>query len=71
MENSFGHWVYPRQTEALRQVDLTKFLGFIYLIVNNCTGKKYIGKKLLVNKKKRKPLRGRVNARRYLIESSW
>lgn len=35
------------------------------------TGKKYIGKKLLVNKKKRKPLKGRVNSRRYLVESDW
>jgi len=46
-------------------------LGFVYVITNKATGKKYIGKKLLVNKKKRKPLKGRINARRYVVESDW
>lgn len=65
MANSFGHWVYPNE------IDMSKFLGFVYIITNKTTGKKYIGKKLLVNKKKRKPLKGRVNARRYVVESDW
>ena len=46
-------------------------IGFVYCITNLITGKKYIGKKLLQNKKKRKPLKGRVNARRYMVESDW
>ena len=52
-------------------VDLSKFLGFVYIITNARSGRKYVGKKLLVNKKKRKPLKGRVNARRYVVESEW
>ena len=37
-------------------------IGFVYCITNKTTNKKYIGKKLLENKKKRKPLKGRVNS---------
>ncbi len=46
-------------------------LGFIYIITNKTNQKKYIGKKILVNKKKRKPLKGRKNSRLYLEESNW
>jgi hypothetical protein len=63
--NSFGHWLYSKD------VIIEDQLGFVYLITNSITGKKYVGKKLLVNKKKRKPLKGRVNARRYVVESDW
>lgn len=62
---SIGHWLCPSN------FDLKDQLGFVYIITNKLTGKKYIGKKLLVNKKKRKPLKGRVNARRYIVESDW
>jgi hypothetical protein len=63
--NSFGHWLCPQGVSMEGQ------LGFVYVITNKATGKKYIGKKLLVNKKKRKPLKGRINARRYVVESDW
>jgi hypothetical protein len=60
-----GHWLCPQDASMDNQ------LGFVYVITNKLSGKKYVGKKLLVNKKKRKPLKGRVNARRYLVESDW
>lgn len=68
MPDNFGHWsLPPNQPPTIP----TGSLGFIYCITNTLDGKKYIGKKLLENKKKRKPLKGRVNARRYKVESDW
>jgi len=65
---NFGHWkLHPNNSQEI-PIDS---IGFIYLITNTLIDKKYIGKKLLQNKKKRKPLKGRINARRYLIESDW
>ena len=66
--NDFGHWTLPSDSPQNVPVNA---IGFIYCITNKITNKKYIGKKLLENKKKRKPLKGRVNARRYKVESNW
>lgn len=63
-----GHWVLPPHEPQDIPVNA---LGFVYCITNTTSDKKYIGKKLLQNKKKRKPLKGRVNARRYKVESDW
>ena len=66
--NEFGHWTLsPNCPKNIPD----NAIGFIYCITNNISGKKYIGKKLLQNKKKRKPLKGRINARRYKVESDW
>ena len=62
-----GHWILPTN---IQDIPLGT-IGFVYVITNRLTNKKYIGKKLLENKKKRKPLKGRVNARRYKVESNW
>ncbi len=64
----FGHWKLPPNDPQDIPINA---IGFVYLITNTLTNKKYVGKKLLQNKKKRKPLKGRVNARRYLVESDW
>ena len=45
--------------------------GFVYEITNTHNGKKYIGKKLAKFKRSRRPLKGRVNKRRYTIPSDW
>lgn len=68
MNNDFGHWILPVNEPQGIPINA---IGFVYMITNTITGKKYIGKKLLQNRKKRKPLKGRVNARRYMIESDW
>ena len=47
------------------------YVGFVYQITNNQTGRKYIGKKLVEFKKSRPPLKGRKNRRRYKVESDW
>ena len=46
-------------------------IGFVYLITNLTNNRKYIGKKLAQFKRSRKPLKGRVNKRRYTVESDW
>ena len=46
-------------------------IGFVYQITNTTNGKMYIGKKLAEFKKARPPLKGRVNKRRYKVESDW
>ena len=43
----------------------------MYEITNTVSGRKYIGKKLARFKRSRKPLKGRVNKRRYTVESDW
>ena len=45
--------------------------GFVYQIINTVNGRMYIGKKLARFKKSRKPLKGRVNKRRYTVDSDW
>jgi hypothetical protein len=68
MRMDIGHWILPANEPQDIPVNA---IGFVYCITRISDGKKYIGKKLLENKKKRKPLKGRVNARRYKVESDW
>jgi len=68
IENDFGHWIPPSNITTIP----LDSIGFVYIISRiSPTPKFYIGKKLLENKKKRRPLKGRVNSRRYKIESDW
>lgn len=46
-------------------------VGFVYLITNRTTGRKYVGKKLAQFRKSRPPLKGRSRKRRSLVESDW
>ena len=46
-------------------------VGFVYLITNRATGRKYVGKKLAQFRKSRPPLKGRTNRRRSVVESDW
>jgi len=62
-----GHWILPENLKTIPD----NAIGFVYMITNTLTNRRYIGKKVLINKKKRKPLKGRVNSRRYTIESDW
>jgi|SRR6056300_244842 len=45
--------------------------GFVYLITNLKSNKKYIGKKLARFKKTKPPLKGKKNKRRTTVESDW
>jgi len=46
-------------------------VGFVYQITNTTNGRMYIGKKLSEFKKAKPPLKGRINKRRYTVESDW
>ena len=61
-----GHW------STSLTIDETNLpYGFIYIITNNVTGKRYIGKKQMKSVKKLKPLKGRKNKRHFDIETDW
>ena len=62
----FGHWVLNEGLE----LDSNRY-GFIYEIKNNVNDKKYIGKKQIKSKIRRKPLKGKKRARIDFIESDW
>lgn len=68
--NDYGHW---KIDESLKEKmnDLESYLGFVYCITNNIDNKRYFGKKLFWNKKKRKPLKGKTRNRLSLVESDW
>ena len=59
-----GHWVtcLPVPEEAY---------GFIYMITNLETDKKYIGKKQMVSKRTKPPLKGKKRKRICMVESDW
>ena len=61
-------WIFENETVTELPEECT---GFVYLITNTITGRKYIGKKLARFKRSRPPLKGRKNKRRYTIESDW
>jgi len=67
MELDFGHWKLPPECQNIPDTSI----GFVYIITNIITSKKYVGKKLLVNKTCKKPLKGRINKRRGIKESNW
>ena len=45
--------------------------GFIYQITNLRSGRKYIGKKQCITKRKYPPLKGKKNCRRVITETNW
>jgi hypothetical protein len=46
-------------------------IGFVYRIYNRAEDKHYIGKKILANKRTRKPLKGYKRKRVDYVESNW
>jgi hypothetical protein len=59
-----GHWTCDEQWKELP-------FGFVYLITNTVSGKKYIGKKQIEKKTKRPPLKGKKRKRITIGESDW
>lgn len=66
MSINLGHWEYGGEQEIPES-----FYGFIYIIVNKVTNKKYIGKKQCVSHRTKKPLKGKKNKRHVTKESDW
>ena len=46
-------------------------VGFVYIITNVSNNRKYVGKKLLVSKRKLPPLKGKKGRRTKIVESKW
>lgn len=47
------------------------YVGFVYCITDLENGKKYIGKKTLISKRKLPPLKGKSRKRTKIFESDW
>jgi len=62
-----GHWKLAKNLSY----PFTDSYGFIYIITNNVTGKKYIGKKQMQSKKKLPPLKGKTRKRSKIVETDW
>ncbi len=52
-------------------INIKDYVGFVYVITNLHTNKKYIGQKLFWKRVKRKPLKGQKRIRRCKVESDW
>lgn len=61
----YGHWIV-----RCNQVDELPY-GFIYIITNKKTGRRYIGKKQIVSKVKLPPLKGNARKRSKIVETNW
>ena len=62
-------WTY--KGKVFTSDDIGDYKGFVYVITEVSTGKKYIGKKVFWNKIKRPPLKGKKRKRIDYVESKW
>lgn len=62
-------WFYEKK--QFESSDIQDNIGFVYLIIQKETDKKYIGKKNFFSKKTMKPLKGKKRKRITKKESDW
>lgn len=69
-----NQWYYKTQPFT-HEIALEKieegYIGFIYEITDTLTNKKYIGKKLMIGKRRLPPLKGQKRKRTKMVESDW
>jgi len=68
-EKDLGHWIKSNEIDFFGDEN-KEYFGFVYRIILP-NGFWYIGSKQFVSNKKLKPLKGRTNARRKIVESDW
>jgi len=51
--------------------DIGDYIGFVYIITDKQTNKKYVGKKKFISKTRRAPLKGKKRKRIFIKESDW
>ena len=61
-------WTY--KDKPFTSEDIGDYIGFVYLLTDP-KGKKYVGKKLFVSKRKLPPLKGKTRRRTKISESDW
>lgn len=76
MSTYLNPWIYKiklcsRNGTPLESEDITDYVGMVYLITNNITEKKYIGKKFFWSKRKLPPLKGKKRKRIKTVETDW
>ena len=64
-------WNYKGQRIKSREDLPAEAIGFVYRILNRRTEQVYIGKKILLNKRTRPPLKGYKRKRVDYVESNW
>lgn len=64
-------WIYKGKSITKRDQLPEEAVGFVYKIYNKKEDKTYIGKKILANKRTRKPLKGYKRKRVDYVESNW
>lgn len=65
-----SHWKNTKSGTPVKEVP-KDMIGFVYLISNNLSGKKYIGKKFYYKKVTKPPLKGKKRKRITYPESDW
>ena len=63
-------WLYEGKPFSSEDID-SDHVGFVYEITDLVNGKKYIGKKKLLSKRKLPPLKGMKRKRTVIKESDW
>lgn len=64
-------WHYNNEVYDPSEDELKQYVGFVYLITEKSTGKKYIGKKLFWSTRRLPPLKGKTRKRVVKKESDW
>lgn len=64
-------WHYNKEKFEPTEEELSKYVGFVYMITELDTGKKYIGKKFFWAVRKLPPLKGQKRKRTIKKQSDW
>ena len=64
-------WFYGGIPYEPTPEELETLVGFVYIITEKPTDKKYIGKKLFWSARTKPPKKGKTKKTRYRIESNW
>ena len=62
-------WIYNGKTFA--DTDIGTYVGFVYVITEVSSGKKYVGKKGFWSRRTLKPLKGKTRKRKIVTISDW
>jgi hypothetical protein len=64
-------WYFKEKLFEPNEDELSQWVGFVYLITEKETGKKYVGKKFFWSTRKLPPLKGKTRKRTKKVQSDW